>query len=77
VADTPLWAENAGVILAGSDLGKATLDGAVSAVEAISSPASDLHGPAEYRAKMAGVMLRRAVMRAKARANTIPPGVIL
>ena len=69
VADTPLWAEEAAVILAGSDLGKATLDRAAAAAEAITSPASDLHGPAEYRVKMAGVMLRRAVMRALSRAR--------
>ncbi len=69
VADTPLWAEAASNILAGSDLGKAALDRAAAAAEAITRPASDLHGPAEYRAKMAGVMLRRAVMRAQARAS--------
>ncbi len=56
VADTPLWAEEASNILAGSDLGKAALDRAAAAAEAITRPASDLHGPAEYRAKMAGVM---------------------
>ncbi len=69
VADTPLWAEEASKILAGSDLGKETLDRAAAAAEAITNPASDLHGPAEFRAKMAGVMLRRAVMRAQARAK--------
>lgn len=69
VADTPLWAEEASRILVGSDLGKAALDRAAAAAEAIASPTSDLHGPAEYRARMAGVMLRRAVMRAKARAR--------
>ncbi len=69
VADTPLWAEEASRILAGSDLGRAALDRAAAAAEAITKPASDLHGPAEYRAKMAGVMLRRAVMRAQARAS--------
>jgi carbon-monoxide dehydrogenase medium subunit len=69
VADTPLWAEEAGAILAGSDLGKVALDRAAAAAEAITSPASDLHGPAEYRAKMAGVMLRRAVIRAQSRAR--------
>jgi carbon-monoxide dehydrogenase medium subunit len=69
LADTPLWAEEASAILAGSDLGKAALDRAASAAEAITNPASDLHGPAAYRTKMAGVMLRRAVMRAQSRAR--------
>jgi carbon-monoxide dehydrogenase medium subunit len=70
VADTPLWAEQAGNILIGSTLDKDALDRAAVAAEAIASPASDLHGPAEYRTKMAGVMLRRAVMRARARAES-------
>ena len=42
---------------------------AVAAAEAITSPASDSHGPAAYRTKMAGVMLSRALARAKARAT--------
>ena len=42
---------------------------AVAAAEAITSPAADAHGPAEYRTKMAGVMLRRALARAKSRAS--------
>ncbi len=69
VGDTPLFAEDAGKILAGSVLDKATVDRAVAAAEAITSPASDGRGPAEYRTKMAGVMLRRALARAAARAT--------
>lgn len=69
VADTPLWAEEAGKTLVGTALDKAALDKAVAAAEAITSPASDGRGPSEYRTKMAGVMLRRAVERAKARAK--------
>lgn len=69
VADTPLWAEEAGKALIGTALDKVALDKAVAAAEAITSPASDGRGPPEYRTKMAGVMLRRAVERAKARAK--------
>lgn len=69
VADTPLWAEEAGKALVGTALDKVVLDKAVAAAEAITSPASDGRGPPEYRTKMAGVMLRRAVERAKARAK--------
>lgn len=69
VADTPLWAEEAGKALVGTALDKVALDKAVAAAEAITSPASDGRGPPEYRTKMAGVMLRRAVERAKARAK--------
>jgi carbon-monoxide dehydrogenase medium subunit len=42
---------------------------AVAAAEAITAPASDNRGPAAYRTKMAGVMLTRALARAKARAG--------
>ena len=69
VGDTPLFAEDAAKILAGSALDKATVDRAVAAAEAITAPASDGRGPAEYRTKMAGVMLRRALARAAARAT--------
>jgi carbon-monoxide dehydrogenase medium subunit len=69
VADTPLWAEEAAKILAGSTLDGATVKKAVAATEAITSPASDNHGPAAYRTKMAGVMLARALARANAQAK--------
>jgi len=42
---------------------------AAAAAEAITSPASDNRGPAHYRTKMAGVMLTRALARAKQRAR--------
>jgi aerobic carbon-monoxide dehydrogenase medium subunit len=69
VAETPLWAEEAEKILAGSGLDAATVKQAVAAAEAITSPATDARGPAHYRTKMAGVMLTRALARAKARAR--------
>ena len=68
VAETPLWAEEAARILAGSALDDATVKRAVAAAEAITAPASDGRGPARYRTKMAGVMLARALARAKSRA---------
>jgi aerobic carbon-monoxide dehydrogenase medium subunit len=69
VAETPLWAEEAGKIVTGSTLDAATVKNAVTAAEAITSPASDGRGPAAYRTKMAGVMLTRALARAKERAG--------
>jgi aerobic carbon-monoxide dehydrogenase medium subunit len=69
VAETPLWAEEAAKILTGSALDAATVKRAVAAAEAITAPASDARGPAQYRTKMAGVMLTRALARAKARAR--------
>src|SRR5262245_5960451 len=69
VADTPLWAEEAAKILVGSALDNATVKRAVAAAEAITSPASDTRGPAHYRTKMAGVMLARALARARGNAR--------
>ena len=68
VGDTPLLARDAAAMLTGSTLDAATVDRAVAAAEAITAPASDGRGPALYRTKMAGVMLRRALARAAARA---------
>jgi aerobic carbon-monoxide dehydrogenase medium subunit len=69
VAETPLWAEDAVNILVGSRLDAANVKRAVAAAEAITSPASDQRGPAQYRTKMAGVMLARALARAQERAR--------
>jgi aerobic carbon-monoxide dehydrogenase medium subunit len=69
VAETPLWAEEAGKIVTGSALDAETVKKAVAAAEAITSPASDARGPAQYRTKMAGVMVARALARAKASAR--------
>jgi len=69
VAETPLWAEEAGKILVGSTLDAATVKKAVAAAEAITAPAEDARGPVQYRTKMAGVMLTRAIARAKSRAR--------
>ena len=69
VGDTALFAKDAAAILTGSPLDDATIGRAVAAAEAITSPAADAHGPAEYRTKMAGVMVRRALARARSRAK--------
>ena len=68
VAETPLWAEAAATMLVGSSLDADTVKRAVAAAAAITSPASDTRGPVRYRTKMAGVMLSRALARARARA---------
>ena len=69
VSETPLFAEAAGAALVGTKLDGASIAKAVAAAEAITNPASDMRGPAEYRTKMAGIMLRRALERAKTRAH--------
>ncbi|WP_299813069.1 xanthine dehydrogenase family protein subunit M [uncultured Roseibium sp.] len=70
VADTPLFASEAGQILTGSTLDAETIKRAVAAAEAITQPASDGRGPAEYRTKMAGIMVERALARAAERARS-------
>jgi len=64
VGDTPLYAEAASQALAGTGLDKASIDAAVRAAEAITLPATDGRGPADFRTKIAGVMLRRAIATA-------------
>jgi carbon-monoxide dehydrogenase medium subunit len=68
VGDTPLYAEAAGQALAGSGLDPAAVDAAVQAAEAIAQPAADGRGPADFRTKVAGVMVRRAIAKAAERA---------
>jgi carbon-monoxide dehydrogenase medium subunit len=69
LADVPLLAEAAGRALTGTPIdGSATLEAAAAAA-AISEPASGLHGPAEFRKHVAGVMVRRAILRARERAG--------
>ncbi len=68
VAPTPLWAKDAGALLVGTRLDAAAVKKAVAAAEAITDPAADGRGPADYRRKMAGIMLARALARAHQRA---------
>ena len=70
VADRPLFAADASQAVIGTALDSQTLRQAADAVEAIVAPAEDGRGSAEYRTKMAGVMTRRALERAFARATS-------
>ena len=67
VADTPLWAEAAAKALLGSDLGAEAIGEAVDAARAITEPASDGRGPADYRTHVAGIMVQRAIQTAISR----------
>jgi carbon-monoxide dehydrogenase medium subunit len=67
VAETPLYAEAASRLVTGSKLDAATVKQAVAAAEAITAPASDRRGTPQYRTKMAGVMVARALAQAAAR----------
>jgi carbon-monoxide dehydrogenase medium subunit len=69
VGDTPLYAAKAGAALEGSAIGDDAIAAAVKAAEAITRPASDGRGSAEYRTRIAGVMVRRAIDLARQRAS--------
>lgn len=68
LASTPLYAEAASNALTGTALDADTIDKAAAEAMAIADPASDGRGPAEFRKRVAGVMVRRAVEAARERA---------
>jgi aerobic carbon-monoxide dehydrogenase medium subunit len=73
VADTPLYATEAAKVITGTQLSADDIDRAAKAAGAITRPAADGRGSAEYRTQMAGVMVRRALQLAKSRAGEAKP----
>ena len=69
VGQTPLFAEAAGQALIGSSLDEATIGAAVQAATSVADPVSDMRGPSDYCRHLAGVMVRRAIERARQRAT--------
>ncbi|HAT86978.1 MAG TPA: carbon monoxide dehydrogenase [Rhizobiales bacterium] len=69
LADTPLYVAEAESILTSAPLSPITIKGAVKAAEAIMAPASDGRGSSEYRTRMGGVMVQRAIEAAVERAD--------
>jgi len=69
LADVPLLADAAGQALIGAPVDGAAIEQAAAAAVAITDPASDQRGPAEFRRHVAGVMVRRAIGRARERAG--------
>jgi carbon-monoxide dehydrogenase medium subunit len=68
LADKPLLAEAAARAVIGTTLGPDALANAAAEAEAITDPPSDGRGPASYRRKVAGVVVRRALEKARTRA---------
>jgi aerobic carbon-monoxide dehydrogenase medium subunit len=66
--ETPLLATDAAKALIGTALDQATLKNAAAAAQAIMSPAADARGPVDYRKHVGGIMVMRALERAKSRA---------
>jgi aerobic carbon-monoxide dehydrogenase medium subunit len=69
LAAVPLFAEAAGQALIGTPVDAAAIEQAAAAAVAITDPAADLRGPPEFRRHVAGVMVRRALARARERAG--------
>jgi aerobic carbon-monoxide dehydrogenase medium subunit len=69
VADTPLFAKDSGAALVGTAVEEAAISEAVRRAQAISNPSADGRGPADFRRHVAGIMVRRATVRAKQRAS--------
>jgi carbon-monoxide dehydrogenase medium subunit len=68
VGETPLFAKDAGDAMLGTTVDDAAISEAVRRARAIANPSADGHGSVEFRTHIAGVMVRRALMRAKERA---------
>jgi aerobic carbon-monoxide dehydrogenase medium subunit len=69
VADRPLFAEEASTAALGTALDLVSVRRVAEAAMAITDPAADGRGPAEYRRQMAGVMVTRALLKAASRAK--------
>jgi aerobic carbon-monoxide dehydrogenase medium subunit len=69
VADTPLFAKDAGDAVVGTSVDEAAIVEAVRRARTIANPSADGRGPADFRTYIAGVMVRRALIRAKERAG--------
>lgn len=69
VAATPLFAEAAGAALVGKPLSDTTIAAAAEAAQAIARPISDMRGTIEQRRHLVGVLTRRTIQGAVARAR--------
>ncbi len=69
VAPTPLLAGEAGQLLAGQRVGDAALAQAAEAAQAVVSPITDMRGTRQYRIHATGVLVRRVLRAAVARAR--------
>ena len=68
VAGTPLFAAAAGQALIGTSIDGTAIVAAVREATAIAQPAADGRGPADFRTHVLGVMVERAIRRARERA---------
>jgi carbon-monoxide dehydrogenase medium subunit len=64
VAATPLLATDAAQALVGMRIDEASVADAQRRAQAIATPTADARGPVEFRRHVAGIMVRRAILRA-------------
>ena len=69
VAPTPLFAREAGDLLAGREVSDEVMEEAAEAARAIARPITDMRGTAEFRTHLVGVLTQRALKGAIARAR--------
>ena len=69
VGQTPIFAEAASQALVGSSLDEAAVAEAARLAREAADPVEDLRGPADFKRHAAGVMVQRAVARARERAS--------
>ena len=69
LADTPLLAQRAGEALVGTNADEPVIAEAARRAQQIANPSADGRGPVDFRIHVAGVMVRRAIARAKQRAS--------
>jgi carbon-monoxide dehydrogenase medium subunit len=69
LADTPLFAHEAGAALVGTGLGQTAIAEAARRAREIARPTADGRGPVEFRVHVAGIVVARAIARAKERAG--------
>ncbi|MBI3412050.1 MAG: xanthine dehydrogenase family protein subunit M [Planctomycetes bacterium] len=70
VAPTPLLVNEAGAALVDGTLNDALIENAARLAQAASRPISDMRGDADYRRHLVGVLVKRALQTAIARART-------
>jgi carbon-monoxide dehydrogenase medium subunit len=68
LADRPLLAEAAAASLVGTSLDAASIARAADLARSVMEPAADSRGPVEYKLNVGGIMVARAIERAKSRA---------
>ena len=68
LSDTPVFCQNAVKILIGNKLDEPTIQEAVTACVDASEPVADVRGPVEFKKYVAGIIVRKAITNALARA---------